>query len=339
MDPKLEHRLAAIIMARARRLKEQAEEEGVSAYLHPKIRARPNPRFLSATVQGVEQANRMADMNEMWSQRTKELHQSPPMTARWSKSELASKPRDQSVRASSPPDIETPVAGARLQAQRSALREGDGARPPGVQPRPPRRPRSGENLGASGGPPMAAAAAQEVGAEPPLGTIPREHGEENGAPPGGGPPGGLADAELEAFLAARAKRGRGTVGPRMDEPGPFLPRPAAAAAAAPCGSDVREKEEWESRILGPHLPDFSCFPTTRVPQGGCSEEEKEGDRSPKRRRHKKRNWAREEGVEEEGQGRPSRSGGSGKGKRAQEGERGSRGGGGKERSKQKRRRE
>ena len=56
MDRETEGRLAALIMEEAARLKLQAETEGVHAYLlKPKIRSRPNPHFLKATVRGVEQ--------------------------------------------------------------------------------------------------------------------------------------------------------------------------------------------------------------------------------------------------------------------------------------------
>ena len=48
------------------------------------------------------------------------------------------------------------------------------------------------------------------------------------------------------------KRGRGAVGSRMDEPGPYRARPEGPA------SDTRLKEDWEERIprpvVGPSLP-------------------------------------------------------------------------------------
>ncbi|KAL4279784.1 hypothetical protein GQ457_03G000270 [Hibiscus cannabinus] len=49
-------------------------QEGVHVYLQqPKVRGRPNSRFLTATVRGVQQANRAVEVNEMWRVRQKEL--------------------------------------------------------------------------------------------------------------------------------------------------------------------------------------------------------------------------------------------------------------------------
>lgn len=56
MDLETENRLAALLMEEARRLRAEADKEGVHAYLRlPNVRGRPNSRFLTATVLGVEQ--------------------------------------------------------------------------------------------------------------------------------------------------------------------------------------------------------------------------------------------------------------------------------------------
>jgi hypothetical protein len=56
MDLGTENRLAALLLEEARRLRAQAEKEGVHAYLQkPNVRHRPNSRFLAATVLGVQQ--------------------------------------------------------------------------------------------------------------------------------------------------------------------------------------------------------------------------------------------------------------------------------------------
>lgn len=56
MDLETENRLAALLMEEARRLRLEAEKEGVHVYLHqPNVRGRPNSRFLTATVLGVQQ--------------------------------------------------------------------------------------------------------------------------------------------------------------------------------------------------------------------------------------------------------------------------------------------
>ncbi|KAF4390082.1 hypothetical protein G4B88_005000 [Cannabis sativa] len=74
MDLETENRIAAILMKEAAELRRQAEKDGVSVYLNqPKPKVRPNSRFLTATVRGVQQANRAVEINEMWRVRQKEL--------------------------------------------------------------------------------------------------------------------------------------------------------------------------------------------------------------------------------------------------------------------------
>ncbi|KAL6964171.1 hypothetical protein U1Q18_035229 [Sarracenia purpurea var. burkii] len=75
MDLETENRIAAILMKEAAELRRQAEKEGVHVYLRqPKFRGRPNSRFLTATVLGVQQANRAVEVNEMWRVRQKEIN-------------------------------------------------------------------------------------------------------------------------------------------------------------------------------------------------------------------------------------------------------------------------
>ncbi|KAM3195341.1 hypothetical protein ACQJBY_071453 [Aegilops geniculata] len=74
MDLDTENRLASLLLEEARRLQSEAEREGVHAYLRkPNVRHRPNSRFLTATVHGVQQANRVVEVDEMWRAREKEL--------------------------------------------------------------------------------------------------------------------------------------------------------------------------------------------------------------------------------------------------------------------------
>lgn len=56
MDLETENHLAALLVEEARRLRREAEKDGVHVYLQkPNVRGRPNSRFLTATVLGVEQ--------------------------------------------------------------------------------------------------------------------------------------------------------------------------------------------------------------------------------------------------------------------------------------------
>lgn len=57
-------------------------------------------------------------------------------------------------------------------------------------------------------------------------------------------------------LHARAKRGRGAIGSRMDEPGPYLSSTSLDHDGQPLHPDVRVKEEWERRVLCPEKPSF-----------------------------------------------------------------------------------
>ncbi|MCO5550363.1 hypothetical protein L7F22_003847 [Adiantum nelumboides] len=74
MDPETEKHFAALIMEEAARLRLQAEKDGVHAYLaKPKVRGKPNPQFLKATVRSIAQANRAAEVSGMWKRRAREL--------------------------------------------------------------------------------------------------------------------------------------------------------------------------------------------------------------------------------------------------------------------------
>ncbi|PUZ64848.1 hypothetical protein GQ55_3G175500 [Panicum hallii var. hallii] len=87
MDLETENRLASLLLEEARRLQLEADREGVHAYLRkPNVRHRPNSRFLTATVRGVQQANRVVEVNEMWRAREKELELESKVKSRSSKS-------------------------------------------------------------------------------------------------------------------------------------------------------------------------------------------------------------------------------------------------------------
>ncbi|CAN6197287.1 unnamed protein product [Urochloa humidicola] len=87
MDLETENRLASLLLEEARRLQAEADREGVHAYLRkPNVRHRPNSRFLTATVRGVQQANRVVEVDEMWRAREKELELESKMKGRHSRS-------------------------------------------------------------------------------------------------------------------------------------------------------------------------------------------------------------------------------------------------------------
>jgi hypothetical protein len=74
MDLETENRIASILLREAAELRKQAEKEGIRAYLEkPNVRHRPNSRFLTATVLGVQQANKAIETSEMWKLRSTEI--------------------------------------------------------------------------------------------------------------------------------------------------------------------------------------------------------------------------------------------------------------------------
>lgn len=190
MDLETENRIAAILMKEAAELRRQAEKEGVHVYLRqPNSRFRPNSRFLTATVLGVQQANRSVEVNEMWRSRQKELELDDRIRGRSRDgSSGGSSHRDHdSASPSKRPPINVNDASASCSSNERIYQNGDS----------------------------------------------RE------------------DEELEKFLHSRVKRGRGGVGPRMDETGPYLP---------PC-PDSREEElstsadVWKRHaVYGPEKP-------------------------------------------------------------------------------------
>lgn len=187
MDLETENRIAAILMKEAAELRRQAEREGVHVYLErPKVRARPNSRFLTATVLGVQQTNRAVELNEMWRVREKEL-------------ELDDRLRGRSRYDGNSSKNHRDVGNVfRSTSQRHSINENDTNMPSS----------SSKIVGSS---------------------CSREDE-------------GLRDEEVEEFLHSRVKRGRGAVGSRMDETGPYLP---------PC-PDYEEKlsRSPDAKLLG-----------------------------------------------------------------------------------------
>ncbi|CAA7396331.1 unnamed protein product [Spirodela intermedia] len=187
MDLETENRLATMLMEEARRLRLQADKEGVGVYLHqPKVRGRPNSRFLTATVVGVQQANRAVEVNEMWRAREKELE----LDSRLSH-------RDRRERHQSDQSKESP-------SSRNA-------------------PSSSKHKRTD--------------------FLPNEND-------------GLRDEEVEEFLQSRMKRGRGAVGSRMDEPGPYpVCTPSSPNEKILPSHEVSPLEESRRRrVLGPEKP-------------------------------------------------------------------------------------
>uniref|UniRef100_A0A0A8YAG2 Uncharacterized protein n=1 Tax=Arundo donax TaxID=35708 RepID=A0A0A8YAG2_ARUDO len=192
MDLETENRLASLLLEEARRLQLEADREGVHAYLRkPNVRHRPNSRFLTATVRGVQQANCVVEVNEMWRAREKELELESKMKSR-------SKDRDDSRGEKRKSDLRNESSSSRIELD-------------------------------------------DITYKRELSCSDQEDG--------------LGDDEIERFLHSRVKRGRGTVGSRMDEPGPYLDSSSRRQDNGP-SPDFRVEEKWECQVQGPEKPSF-----------------------------------------------------------------------------------
>lgn len=79
----------------------------------------------------------------------------------------------------------------------------------------------------------------------------------------------------------RAKRGRGAVGSRMDETGPYLPPSSDSKGKGLANPNVGSREEWENRVvLGPQKP-------SSLKLYESSEEDSDSDSDSRRDRRKK----------------------------------------------------
>nr|DAD30867.1 TPA_asm: hypothetical protein HUJ06_009718 [Nelumbo nucifera] len=303
MDLETENQIAAILMKDAAELRRQAEKEGVLAYLRqPKVRGRPNARFLTATVLGVQQANRAAEVNEMWRVRQKELELDDRLKER-SRDKSSSRRKhgnyngfdkrkhgdcSDTVRrheetgknvdplcTSSKRVVEECYSSDEGSLRdeeveeflHSRVKRGRGAVGSRLDDRLKERSRdksssrrkhgnyNGFDKRKHGDCSDTVRRHEETGKNvDPLCTSSKRVVEECYS----SDEGSLRDEEVEEFLHSRVKRGRGAVGSRVDETGPYL-QPSSCSNSKDkllASSDVRLKEEWEHRVLGPEKPSF-----------------------------------------------------------------------------------
>lgn len=204
MDLETENRIAAILMKEAAELRQQAEKEGVHAYLRqPNARFRPNSRFLTATVLGVQQANRAVEVNEMWSVRQKEL------------------------------ELDDRLKGRAGDGGRSSRRHSGSDNP---QKKTSKRHAYAEPRASVSG---------RTGYSSSKRAIQECYSREDES---------STDDDIDEFLHSRVKRGRGAVGSRMDEPGPYLP-----PHVDPTYNQSTDSERWgRCAVLGPQkLPSLN----------------------------------------------------------------------------------
>ncbi|KAL6517543.1 hypothetical protein OROMI_033244 [Orobanche minor] len=197
MDLETENRIAALLMKEAAELRRQAQSEGSLAYLRqPTVRSRPNSRFLTATVRGVQHANRVVEINEMWRLREKQLELDNRLRGARNDSCSGRSYKDvrESRRSRSSSCNELEICNrASLSLKKRYIEDLD----------------------------------------------PVEDG-------------GLKDDEVDEFLHSRTKRGRGAVGSRMDETGPYLP--SYPNSSTNLSGSTGEEKKKASVLLGPRKP-------------------------------------------------------------------------------------
>ncbi|KAF2320753.1 hypothetical protein GH714_030515 [Hevea brasiliensis] len=217
MDLETENRIAAILLKEAAELRRQADKEGMHVYLQkPQLRGRPNSRFLTATVLGVQQANRAVEVNEMWRVRQKELELDDRLKGRSRQENCSSTNNRESIDDSS-----------RSTSKRHAAND--------------------NNTSAS------CSSSKQI--------YRNCYSKEDE---------GLMDDEVEEFLHSRFKRGRGTVGSRMDGTGPYLLASLESKEKPSTSLDLRE----HLVALGPEKP-------SSLKSYESSEEELDEDRGKK----------------------------------------------------------
>ncbi|KAJ0252028.1 Uncharacterized protein HA466_0128920 [Hirschfeldia incana] len=228
MDLETENRIASILLREAAELRRQAEKEGVRAYLEkPNVRHRPNSRFLTATVLGVQQANKAVETDEMWRLRRAEVEFDERLKRKSREESSGSGQSEQNNKRSFVKrctSVDENVARSSPSSSRSRNKRW--------------RPDDDDD-------------------------------DDDGK--------GLGDVEVETFLQSRVKRGRGSIGPKMDEPFPSLPATELSRTSDTGDRElVSQPERWP---LLRHNSDSSS---------SSSEEEDHGRTHRKRKEHKQK---------------------------------------------------
>ncbi|KAK6119859.1 hypothetical protein DH2020_046406 [Rehmannia glutinosa] len=109
---------------------------------------------------------------------------------------------------------------------------------------------------------------------------------------------GLRDDEVGEFLHSRTKRGRGAVGSRMDETGPYLP--SCPDSKRNMSESTDEEKKKASVLLGPKKPYYlkssessddesRQYKKRKAKRGSRKHKSKEKSRDKKKRRKEKKN--------------------------------------------------
>lgn len=102
----------------------------------------------------------------------------------------------------------------------------------------------------------------------------------------------LTKVKINAF--GRVKRGRGAVGSRMDEAGPYLPHHSDSKTTP----DSRVREEWKHRIaLGPKKPSSLESNESSEDEVHCDKKEKKVRSGSSNKEHSRKHGSKEKSRE------------------------------------------
>ncbi|KAE8670194.1 DUF21 domain-containing protein [Hibiscus syriacus] len=238
MDLETENRIAAILLKEASELRRQADREGVHVYCQqPKVRGLPNSRFITATVLGVQQANRAVEVNEMWRARQKELELNDRLKGgsendtKHSRSYRNSRNSSRRTSEKHDSDLSASCSSSKIMNESSYLGEDEG----------------------------------------------------------------LRDEDIEKFLQSRVKRGRGSIGSRMDETGPYLPKNSDSPEMVSTNPIVREHRV----TLGPEKP-FSLRSDESSSDEDLREHRRKKEKDPSKcseKKHRRKHEAKENSID------------------------------------------
>lgn len=272
MDAETEQRIAALLRDGAAQLSEAAERKGVSAFCRrPLMRERPNSRFLLNTLRGVQTANRRAQEEEMWAAREQLRRQPSPLDRSQQHNPRRRSSPQNPNHASGGHDHPSPNRSHKRRSSPfpspSSHTESPSSDEYQKRACPPSEPRHSGSVRSPHSRSLDSSCAQQArpasSASVSITSSSSSSDDSSGAVGLRARPGqragsedmreasseGMDDEELMEMLSKRRVRGRGDVGSRLAEPGPYLPDPGGAEAGTANGGEVR-------RMVGPARPEW-----------------------------------------------------------------------------------
>lgn len=273
LSPKTLRSLAALIAADAAQLEERAQQSGVTAFLgRPVQREKPNERFLQNTIRNLASANKRQEEKAMWAAREADKQSQPPLQEQQRQrqdaheasrrrtgpdaspiaarraggrhghdsSQSGGRKRSRSrSRSRSPGQYRSSTSRSRSRSPAAKQRRSSGGRSPAGRSDHDKRThrarsRSCSRSADSGG--SAPASAADPGAADPAAAHSSGDWSEGDE---------AADEQLLQWLGnSTSVRGRGSIGPRADVAGPYLPLPSGSEQLREPVSKGPAKPSW-----------------------------------------------------------------------------------------------